>query len=123
MECHAFLCRKRKIAQAASLTVAQAFNLAFTSWKDNQEKKDSDKEKNVSNPSSIKLSLETCPNNVADENLLIDLRSPGDPLEDKTFPPTVLINIDADHDHQDNQDMDRRFALLSDNPSPALILR
>ena len=29
MECHAFLCPKRKVAQAATLTIAQAFNLAF----------------------------------------------------------------------------------------------
>uniref|UniRef100_A0A8C9MX67 Low density lipoprotein receptor adaptor protein 1 n=1 Tax=Serinus canaria TaxID=9135 RepID=A0A8C9MX67_SERCA len=32
LECHAFLCPKRKMAQAVTLTVAQAFRLAFEFW-------------------------------------------------------------------------------------------
>jgi len=32
MECHAFLCKKRKMAQSATLTIAQAFNLAYSYW-------------------------------------------------------------------------------------------
>ncbi|KAI5621636.1 low density lipoprotein receptor adaptor protein 1a isoform X1 [Silurus asotus] len=32
LECHAFLCAKKKVAQAVTLTVAQAFNVAFESW-------------------------------------------------------------------------------------------
>uniref|UniRef100_G3P320 Low density lipoprotein receptor adaptor protein 1a n=1 Tax=Gasterosteus aculeatus aculeatus TaxID=481459 RepID=G3P320_GASAC len=32
LECHAFLCPKRKVAQAVALTVAQAFTLAFELW-------------------------------------------------------------------------------------------
>jgi low density lipoprotein receptor adapter protein 1 len=38
LECHAFLCPHRKMAQAATLTIAQAFNLAFKQWKEEQEK-------------------------------------------------------------------------------------
>ncbi|XP_069051520.1 low density lipoprotein receptor adapter protein 1b isoform X5 [Lepisosteus oculatus] len=32
LECHAFLCSKRKVAQAVTLTVAQAFRVAFEFW-------------------------------------------------------------------------------------------
>merc|ERR1711892_912317 len=37
LECHAFLGRRKKIAQAATLTIAQAFNLAFDRWKEKSE--------------------------------------------------------------------------------------
>ena len=33
MECHAYLCPKRKVAQSVCLTVAQAFNTAYELWK------------------------------------------------------------------------------------------
>jgi len=39
MECHAFLCKKRKIAQSATLTIAQAFNLAYSYWLAANEKR------------------------------------------------------------------------------------
>jgi len=32
LECHAFLCPKRKVAKAATLTIAQGFSLAYQSW-------------------------------------------------------------------------------------------
>ncbi|XP_047671654.1 low density lipoprotein receptor adapter protein 1a isoform X2 [Tachysurus fulvidraco] len=37
LECHAFLCAKKKVAQAVTLTVAQAFNMAFESWQLDRE--------------------------------------------------------------------------------------
>ncbi|XP_062302193.1 low density lipoprotein receptor adapter protein 1a isoform X2 [Osmerus eperlanus] len=42
LECHAYLCSKRKVAQAVTLTVAQAFKVAFEFWqvaKDEKEKR------------------------------------------------------------------------------------
>nr|XP_040044324.1 low density lipoprotein receptor adapter protein 1a isoform X3 [Gasterosteus aculeatus aculeatus] len=39
LECHAFLCPKRKVAQAVALTVAQAFTLAFELWQVAKEEK------------------------------------------------------------------------------------
>ncbi|XP_057326376.1 low density lipoprotein receptor adapter protein 1-B-like isoform X2 [Microplitis mediator] len=36
MECHAFLCPKRKMAQTVTLTVAQAFNTAYEAWLQSQ---------------------------------------------------------------------------------------
>ncbi|XP_068125056.1 low density lipoprotein receptor adapter protein 1 [Hyperolius riggenbachi] len=43
LECHAFLCTKRKMAQAVTLTVAQAFKVAFEFWqvsRDSKEKRE-----------------------------------------------------------------------------------
>uniref|UniRef100_A0A8C8ZRV0 Low density lipoprotein receptor adapter protein 1 n=1 Tax=Prolemur simus TaxID=1328070 RepID=A0A8C8ZRV0_PROSS len=37
LECHAFLCAKRKMAQAVTLTVAQAFKVAFEFWQVSKE--------------------------------------------------------------------------------------
>ncbi|XP_072532006.1 low density lipoprotein receptor adapter protein 1a isoform X2 [Salminus brasiliensis] len=37
LECHAFLCAKRKVAQAVTLTVAQAFRVAFEFWQHAKE--------------------------------------------------------------------------------------
>ncbi|XP_061889926.1 low density lipoprotein receptor adapter protein 1 isoform X2 [Entelurus aequoreus] len=39
LECHAFLCQKKKIAQAVTLTVAQAFKVALDLWEMSQEDK------------------------------------------------------------------------------------
>lgn len=33
MECHAFLCSKRKVAESVTLSVAQVFNSVYESWK------------------------------------------------------------------------------------------
>ncbi|NXQ43946.1 ARH protein, partial [Catharus fuscescens] len=40
LECHAFLCSKRKMAQAVTLTVAQAFRIAFELWQAAKEEKE-----------------------------------------------------------------------------------
>ncbi|XP_028615808.1 low density lipoprotein receptor adapter protein 1 isoform X2 [Grammomys surdaster] len=40
LECHAFLCTKRKVAQAVTLTVAQAFRVAFEFWQVSKEEKE-----------------------------------------------------------------------------------
>nr|XP_061808728.1 low density lipoprotein receptor adapter protein 1-B-like [Nerophis lumbriciformis] len=39
LECHAYLCSKRKMAQAIALTVAQAFGVAFEVWQVTREEK------------------------------------------------------------------------------------
>ncbi|KAK2864653.1 hypothetical protein Q7C36_003807 [Tachysurus vachellii] len=40
LECHAFLCAKKKVAQAVTLTVAQAFTMAFETWQLDREEKE-----------------------------------------------------------------------------------
>ncbi|GAB6032519.1 hypothetical protein CHUAL_011415 [Chamberlinius hualienensis] len=37
LECHAFLCPKKKIAHAVTLTIAQAFNIAYDVWQNGKE--------------------------------------------------------------------------------------
>ncbi|KAL0961771.1 hypothetical protein UPYG_G00331530 [Umbra pygmaea] len=39
LECHAYLCSKRKVAKAVTLTVAQAFKVAFEFWQMAKEEK------------------------------------------------------------------------------------
>ncbi|XP_074662362.1 uncharacterized protein LOC141914921 [Tubulanus polymorphus] len=41
MECSAYLCAKKKMAQAVTLSVAQAFQLAYEKWEENKGIKDS----------------------------------------------------------------------------------
>ena len=105
-------------AQAASMTVAQAFNLAFASWKDTQDKKkESLQNTKVVNKcdepqSSIKMTLEMnqtpgC-EDLEEENLLIDLRSPGDIL-DNVFPTNFLVKIDSKDVQEDTYEMDQSF--------------
>ncbi|XP_035284714.1 low density lipoprotein receptor adapter protein 1-B-like [Anguilla anguilla] len=40
LQCHAYLCTKRKVAQAVTLTVAQAFRVAFEFWQVAKEEKE-----------------------------------------------------------------------------------
>ncbi|XP_013790187.1 low density lipoprotein receptor adapter protein 1-A-like [Limulus polyphemus] len=39
LECHAFLCSKRKIAEAVALTISQSFNIAFDLWERAREER------------------------------------------------------------------------------------
>ena len=39
MECHAFLTSKRKVSQAAALTISQAFTIAFENWENSKTMK------------------------------------------------------------------------------------
>ncbi|XP_076232977.1 uncharacterized protein LOC143178304 isoform X2 [Calliopsis andreniformis] len=97
MECHAFLCPKRKMAQTVTLTVAQAFNTAYEAWQLSQtdsrihhaqdkspslsddrnenEKKEKDEDlKRMDNVNQQnKYSEQRCNANDGQKNLLIDL--------------------------------------------------
>ncbi|XP_042632719.1 low density lipoprotein receptor adapter protein 1-A-like isoform X4 [Cyprinus carpio] len=80
LECHAFFCAKRKVAQAVTLTVAQAFRVAFEFWevakeeRENHVKWDSAGEASNSSQSERSVSLNSlkgvCILAVATENLL-----------------------------------------------------
>ncbi len=43
LECHAFLCSKKSKAEAITLTVAQAFNIAFERWQAHKKRKEDQK--------------------------------------------------------------------------------
>ena len=111
------------------MTIAQAFNLAFESWKESQEKKKdalcvngnclNNSIENDSDEVSVKhkFSEATCQkekdftgqnfgeNFEKDENLLIDLNSPADTLDVKT-PKDFLIKIET----EETEDMDANFS-------------
>ncbi|XP_059365844.1 low density lipoprotein receptor adapter protein 1-B-like isoform X4 [Carassius carassius] len=76
LECHAFFCAKRKVAQAVTLTVAQAFRVAFELWevakeeRENHVKWDSAGETSNSSQSERSVSLSSLKGGVATENLL-----------------------------------------------------
>nr|XP_014349168.1 PREDICTED: low density lipoprotein receptor adapter protein 1-like isoform X3 [Latimeria chalumnae] len=55
LECHAFLCPKKKIAQAVTLTVAQAFRVALDLWEVAQEEKCKKTHENCCRPGSEPL--------------------------------------------------------------------
>ncbi|CAK9821751.1 Low density lipoprotein receptor adapter protein 1 [Anthophora retusa] len=99
MECHAFLCPKRKMAQTVTLTVAQAFNTAYEAWQlsqadprihhaqdksppltdDRNENNEKDKKEDDETKTAGKVNekdkdnAQRCTTNDAQKNLLIDL--------------------------------------------------
>ncbi|XP_038580146.1 low density lipoprotein receptor adapter protein 1a isoform X3 [Micropterus salmoides] len=76
LECHAYLCSKRKVAQAVALTVAQAFTVAFELWqvakeeKGKRAKSGSAGEASSSSHSERSNSLGSLKADVATDNLL-----------------------------------------------------
>ncbi|XP_016101946.1 low density lipoprotein receptor adapter protein 1-like [Sinocyclocheilus grahami] len=66
LECHAFLCQKKKIAQAVTLTVAQAFKVALDLWEIAQEDK-SKKAHTCYSCSEPESQPESEPNSVSEE--------------------------------------------------------
>ncbi|XP_070171621.1 low density lipoprotein receptor adapter protein 1 isoform X2 [Polyergus mexicanus] len=102
MECHAFLCPKRKMAQTVTLTVAQAFNTAYQAWQLSQsdprvhhaqdksppltgDKTDNNEKKNASETKTTgKINEQNKQNgqqrrNESQKNLLIDLSNDPKP--------------------------------------------
>jgi len=84
MECHAFLCHKKKIAQSTTLTIAQAFNLAFEEWlrdKDRRRKRqDLEEKKRMSGKKEEKIQTKSDKDNedltkTMNDDLLIDFDS------------------------------------------------
>ncbi|XP_051494261.1 low density lipoprotein receptor adapter protein 1 isoform X2 [Apus apus] len=95
LECHAFLCTKRKMAQAVTLTVAQAFKIAFELWQAAKEEKEK-RERSIlegegtSSPSS---DAPAHPDTSATGNLL-DLEDPAkSPLSSSTNSPQLDNNM------------------------------
>ncbi|XP_026794977.1 low density lipoprotein receptor adapter protein 1b isoform X2 [Pangasianodon hypophthalmus] len=71
LECHAFLCTKKKVAQAVTLTVAQAFKVAFEFWQNAKEEKEKRVKSDSVGPSnSQSQNSESVEEGVATGNLL-----------------------------------------------------
>ncbi|XP_051500607.1 low density lipoprotein receptor adapter protein 1-B isoform X3 [Myxocyprinus asiaticus] len=66
LECHAFLCQKKKVAQAVTLTVAQAFKIALDLWEIAHEDK-SKKGRTCYSCTDPESQPESDPNSVSEE--------------------------------------------------------
>ncbi|XP_062889726.1 low density lipoprotein receptor adapter protein 1b [Mobula hypostoma] len=120
LECHAFLCTKKKLAQAVTLTVAQAFKIAFEFWQAAKE----EKEKRVAIGSSVsgaadKPPLERSINNhfkteVATADLL-DLTEGAKPANRRSGPSSAdkQYSINDNLVWEMNDDLDEAFARLA----------
>ena len=96
-------------AQAASMTVAQAFNLAFVSWKDTQEKKKESVKVNE-NVASVPQPQQSEAGAEGEERLLIDLRSPGDSLDTGLAQELVRLEAEQRGEGEPDTEMDQSFA-------------
>jgi hypothetical protein len=103
MECHAFLCPKKKVAQAITLSVSHSFNLAFETWeKDKAIKKIpvSQSANELSNVSSLSKSaaISYFPKICAPQTPS-SLPTPNVPLQPATLLPSVTnLNIAINED-------------------------
>ncbi|KAM9369622.1 low density lipoprotein receptor adapter protein 1 [Phaethornis superciliosus] len=122
LECHAFLCPKRKMAQAVTLTVAQAFKIAFELWQAAKEEKEK-RERSLlegEGMSSPSLDAPTHPNTPATGNLL-DLEDPAKAplsstvtsphLDNSMFGPSSSVNNNVVWEMDD--DLDEAFSRLA----------
>ena len=94
-------------AQAASMTVAQAFNLAFVSWKDTQEKK---KESVKVNENVASVPQPQQSEAEGEERLLIDLRSPGASLDTGLVQQLAKLEAEQRGEGEADTEMDQSFA-------------
>jgi len=69
--CHAFLCQKKKHAQAVTLTVAKSFETAYQLWRDANERKKYQNEKKIHSNFNAKTNQE----DESMRSLLIDFNS------------------------------------------------
>ncbi|XP_039942363.1 low density lipoprotein receptor adapter protein 1 isoform X1 [Hirundo rustica] len=76
LECHAFLCTKRKMAQAVTLTVAQAFKIAFEFWQAAREEKEK-RERSVLETEGTSSETPARPVTAAALGNLLDLEDPA----------------------------------------------
>lgn len=115
LECHAFLTSKRKIAQAAALTISQAFTIAFEKWQESKSKSKSDVNSN-NGPSSNEalIDLFTEPQNTQIKE------PPSQPLISKpSNPPDNLAVIPSKSSNNfkerfdDEDDLDESFFKLA----------
>ncbi|XP_063091861.1 low density lipoprotein receptor adapter protein 1 isoform X3 [Cavia porcellus] len=90
LECHAFFCTKRKMAQAVTLTVAQAFKVAFEFWQAAKE----EKEKREKASQEGGDALGTCHDNTPSSKNLV---ATGDllDLEEATKAPLSTVSANA----------------------------
>uniref|UniRef100_A0A8C3VHT3 Low density lipoprotein receptor adaptor protein 1 n=1 Tax=Catharus ustulatus TaxID=91951 RepID=A0A8C3VHT3_CATUS len=127
LECHAFLCSKRKMAQAVTLTVAQAFRIAFELWQAAKEEKEK-REKILAEFAAHPDSLCALPTAAALGNLL-DLEDPArtplgtsesPELDNSSFGPSPSVNNNVVWEMDDG--LDEAFSRLAQSRTNPQVL-
>eukprot|EP00062_Callorhinchus_milii_P018478 gi/632972145/ref/XP_007902516.1/ PREDICTED: low density lipoprotein receptor adapter protein 1 [Callorhinchus milii] len=123
LECHAFLCTKKKVAQAVTLTVAQAFKVAFEYWQLAKEEKEKRvtcavPEGEASGNSPAGSSADVHSQEVATANLL-DLSDeamssvPTDPGHNRLSPKDTSSSVNNNVVWEMDDDLDEAFSRLA----------
>ncbi|KAI4904523.1 hypothetical protein NFI96_010555, partial [Prochilodus magdalenae] len=133
LECQAFLCAKKKVAQAVTLTVAQAFRVAFECWQHANE----EKEQQVKPGAASETSNSTQPDT---SDSMVSLKGTdaavGNLLDIEDGPVVVVENIDNrrrhvdDHNEPENNNtiwelddgLDEAFSRLAESRSNPQVL-
>ncbi|XP_041316785.1 low density lipoprotein receptor adapter protein 1 isoform X1 [Pyrgilauda ruficollis] len=118
LECHAFLCTKRKMAQAVTLTVAQAFRIAFEFWQAAKEEKEK-RERSIlaaEGTSSPGSGAPAHPVTPAALGNLLDFEDPGSStespeLDNSSFGPSPSVNNNVLWEMDDG--LDEAFSRLA----------
>ncbi|NXL70139.1 ARH protein, partial [Leptocoma aspasia] len=128
LECHAFLCTKRKMAQAVTLTVAQAFKIAFEFWQAAKEEKEK-RERSIlaaegtSSPGSEAPAHPVTP---AAMGNLLDFEDPGrsppesPQLDNSSFGPSPSVNNNVLWEMDDG--LDEAFSRLAQSRTNPQVL-
>ncbi|NXN90668.1 ARH protein, partial [Bombycilla garrulus] len=132
LECHAFLCTKRKMAQAVTLTVAQAFKIAFEFWQAAKEEKEK-RERSIlaaEGTSSPGSGAPAQPGTPAAMGNLLDLENParsplgGGPespeLDNSGFGPSPSVNNNVVWEMDDG--LDEAFSRLAQSRTNPQVL-
>ncbi|XP_046409535.1 low density lipoprotein receptor adapter protein 1-B-like isoform X1 [Neodiprion fabricii] len=146
MECHAFLCPKRKMAQTVTLTVAQAFNTAYQAWQltqvDPRIHHTTDKSPPMTDENCIeyhdKIVNETKNNekhnrqnnqnvkrnniNETQKNLLIDLSSDSKPKENSWVCFEEETGVDNKNTRNNNSPTSIPMSTLRATPTPTRVV-
>ncbi|NXY17349.1 ARH protein, partial [Atrichornis clamosus] len=128
LECHAFLCTKRKMAQAVTLTVAQAFRIAFEFWQAAKEEKEK-RERSILEGEGTSSPGSEAPVTPAATGNLLDFEDPAksalssstdSPALDNVFGPSPSVNNNVVWEMDDG--LDEAFSRLAQSRTNPQVL-
>ncbi|NXH86161.1 ARH protein, partial [Edolisoma coerulescens] len=129
LECHAFLCTKRKMAQAVTLTVAQAFKIAFEFWQAAKEEKEK-RERSILEAEGTSSEAPARPATPAATGNLLDLEDPArsplgsstesPQLDNSSFGPSPSVNNNVVWEMDDG--LDEAFSRLAQSRTNPQVL-
>ncbi|KAG1947279.1 low density lipoprotein receptor adapter protein 1a isoform X1 [Pimephales promelas] len=125
LECHAFLCAKRKVAQAVTLTVAQAFRVAFEFWEVSKEEREQsvkwDSAGETSDRSQSEGSVSLKGGAVAGENLL-DIEVYSSAVENVDNPTEPNNNTTYTTQWETDEGLEEAFSRLAESRTNPQVL-